>query len=64
MDVLSGDKTLEVFTRKKMRLHRQQLSRSWLERNPYATSMVINGEAAMQIMGDWAGNLLRQASAG
>ena len=53
MDVLSGDKMVEVFTKfKKMRNYIDSNSpgRDW----NVATSMVINGEAAMQIMGDWA----------
>ena len=53
MDVLSGDKMVEVFTKfKKMRDYTDSNSpgRDW----NVATSMVINGEAAMQIMGDWA----------
>ncbi|CDT78449.1 ABC transporter substrate-binding protein [Vibrio coralliirubri] len=53
MDVLSGDKMVEVFTKfKKMRDYVDSNSpgRDW----NVATSMVINGEAAMQIMGDWA----------
>ncbi|KAB0464045.1 sugar ABC transporter substrate-binding protein [Vibrio kanaloae] len=53
MDVLSGDKMVEVFTKfKKMRdyIDSNSPGRDW----NVATSMVINGEAAMQIMGDWA----------
>ncbi|MGD8231111.1 ABC transporter substrate-binding protein [Vibrio sp. TRT 1302] len=53
MDVLSGDKMVEVFTKfKKMRdyIDANSPGRDW----NVATSMVINGEAAMQIMGDWA----------
>ncbi|MFA0031400.1 ABC transporter substrate-binding protein [Vibrio sp. 10N.261.49.A12] len=53
MDVLSGDKMVEVFTKfKKMRdyIDNNSPGRDW----NVATSMVINGEAAMQIMGDWA----------
>ena len=53
MEVLSGDKMVEVFTKfKKMRdyIDSNSPGRDW----NVATSMVINGEAAMQIMGDWA----------
>ncbi|EGQ8021136.1 ABC transporter substrate-binding protein [Vibrio vulnificus] len=53
MNVLSGDKMVEVFTKfKKMRdyIDSNAPGRDW----NVATSMVINGEAAMQIMGDWA----------
>ncbi|MEZ9060593.1 MULTISPECIES: ABC transporter substrate-binding protein [unclassified Vibrio] len=53
MDVLSGDKMVGVFTKfKKMRdyIDSNSPGRDW----NVATSMVINGEAAMQIMGDWA----------
>ncbi|KOO08580.1 ABC transporter substrate-binding protein [Vibrio hepatarius] len=53
MDVLSGDKMVEVFTKfKKLRdyIDANSPGRDW----NVATSMVINGEAAMQIMGDWA----------
>ncbi|WP_367988525.1 ABC transporter substrate-binding protein [Vibrio sp. NTOU-M3] len=53
MDVLSGDKMVEVFTKfKKIRdyIDANSPGRDW----NVATSMVINGEAAMQIMGDWA----------
>ncbi|ELR8701539.1 carbohydrate ABC transporter substrate-binding protein [Vibrio vulnificus] len=53
MNVLSGDKMVEVFTKfKKMRdyIDINAPGRDW----NVATSMVINGEAAMQIMGDWA----------
>ncbi|MCC4858055.1 ABC transporter substrate-binding protein [Vibrio lentus] len=53
MDVLSGDKMVEVFTKfKKMHdyIDSNSPGRDW----NVATSMVINGEAAMQIMGDWA----------
>ncbi len=53
MNVLSGDKMVEVFTKFK-KLHNyidaNSPGRDW----NVATSMVINGEAAMQIMGDWA----------
>jgi glucose/mannose transport system substrate-binding protein len=53
MDVLSGDKMVEVFTKFK-KLHdyidANSPGRDWNA----ATSMVINGDAAMQIMGDWA----------
>ncbi|WP_319536503.1 ABC transporter substrate-binding protein [uncultured Vibrio sp.] len=53
MDVLSGDKMVEVFTKFK-KIHdyidANSPGRDW----NVATSMVINGEAAMQIMGDWA----------
>lgn len=53
MSVLSGDKMVEVFTKfKKIRdyIDSNSPGRDW----NVATSMVINGEAAMQIMGDWA----------
>ncbi|WP_047043735.1 ABC transporter substrate-binding protein [Vibrio mexicanus] len=53
MDVLSGDKMVEVFTKfQKMHdyIDANSPGRDW----NVATSMVINGEAAMQIMGDWA----------
>ncbi|MCK6262012.1 ABC transporter substrate-binding protein [Vibrio sp. ZSDE26] len=53
MDVLSGDKMTQVFTKfKKIRdyIDSNSPGRDW----NVATSMVINGEAAMQIMGDWA----------
>ncbi|MGF1908174.1 ABC transporter substrate-binding protein [Vibrio kasasachensis] len=53
MDILSGDKMVQVFTQfKKMReyIDANSPGRDW----NVATSMVINGEAAMQIMGDWA----------
>ncbi len=53
MDVLSGDKMTDVFIQfSKMRdyIDPHYRGRSWNA----ATSMVINGEAAMQIMGDWA----------
>ncbi|MGC9403896.1 ABC transporter substrate-binding protein [Vibrio genomosp. F10 str. 9ZC157] len=53
MSVLSGDKMTEVFTKfKKIRgyIDSNSPGRDW----NVATSMVINGEAAMQIMGDWA----------
>ncbi|KJY85215.1 sugar ABC transporter substrate-binding protein [Vibrio galatheae] len=53
MDVLAGDKMVEVFTKFK-KIHdyidANSPGRDW----NVATSMVINGEAAMQIMGDWA----------
>lgn len=53
MDLLSGDKMVEVFTKFK-KIHdyidANSPGRDW----NVATSMVINGEAAMQIMGDWA----------
>ncbi len=53
MNVLSGDKMVEVFT-KFQKVHdyidANSPGRDW----NVATSMVINGEAAMQIMGDWA----------
>jgi glucose/mannose transport system substrate-binding protein len=53
MDTLSGDKMVEVFT-KFQKVHdyidANSPGRDW----NVATSMVINGEAAMQIMGDWA----------
>ncbi|MDG3088621.1 ABC transporter substrate-binding protein [Vibrio hannami] len=53
MDVLQGDKMVKVFEAfKKMRSYTDDkiLGRDW----NVATNMVINGEAAMQIMGDWA----------
>lgn len=53
MDVLSGDKMTEVFVQfRRMRdyIDPQSRGRDWNS----TTSMVINGEAAMQIMGDWA----------
>ncbi|ROV57888.1 carbohydrate ABC transporter substrate-binding protein [Vibrio ponticus] len=53
MDVLAGDKMVQVFTQfQKMRdyIDANSPGRDW----NVATSMVINGEAAMQIMGDWA----------
>lgn len=53
MDVLSGDKMVEALTK----FHRMRdyidpnaVGRDW----NIATQMVINGDAAMQIMGDWA----------
>ncbi|USD64489.1 ABC transporter substrate-binding protein [Vibrio sp. SCSIO 43136] len=53
MDTLSGDKMVEVF-RQFQKVHdyidENSPGRDW----NVATSMVINGEAAMQIMGDWA----------
>ncbi|XAW90264.1 ABC transporter substrate-binding protein [Vibrio sp. CDRSL-10 TSBA] len=53
MDTLSGDKMVQVFTQFK-KLHNyiddNSPGRDW----NVATSMVINGDAAMQIMGDWA----------
>ncbi len=53
MDVLGGEQMVEVFTKfQKMRdyIDANSPGRDW----NVATSMVINGEAAMQIMGDWA----------
>ncbi|WP_375754137.1 ABC transporter substrate-binding protein [Vibrio sp. HN007] len=53
MDVLNGKKMVQVFESfKKMRTYTDDkiLGRDW----NVATNMVINGEAAMQIMGDWA----------
>ncbi len=53
MDVLSGEKMVEAFTKfRKMRnyIDTKARGRRWNK----ATSMVIDGEAAMQIMGDWA----------
>ncbi|WP_375748258.1 ABC transporter substrate-binding protein [Vibrio sp. HN007] len=53
MDTLSGDKMVETFrVFKKMHnyIDKNSPGRDW----NIATSMVINGEAAMQIMGDWA----------
>ncbi len=52
-DVLSGDKMVEAFTTfKKVRdyIDSNSPGRDW----NVATSMVINGQAAMQVMGDWA----------
>ncbi|MGV3002381.1 ABC transporter substrate-binding protein [Vibrio sp. E150_018] len=52
-DVLSGDKMVETFTTfKKVRdyIDSNSPGRDW----NVATSMVINGQAAMQVMGDWA----------
>ncbi len=52
MTVLSGKKMVEVFTAfKKVRsyIDDNALGRDWNE----ATQMMINGEAAMQILGDW-----------
>ena len=53
MDILGGDAMIEVFTQFK-RLRRyidiQSPGREWSE----ATEMVIDGQAAMQVMGDWA----------
>lgn len=53
MDVLSSDKMVEVF-RKFQKMHDyidvNAPGRDW----NVATSMVIGGQAAMQIMGDWA----------
>ncbi len=53
MDVLSGDKMVEVFT-KFQKVHDYIDSNSPGRDWNVATSMVISGEAAMQIMGDWA----------
>ncbi len=53
MDVLQGSKMVEVFEKfHKLRdyIDSNSPGRDW----NVATSMVINGEAAMQIMGDWA----------
>ena len=53
MDTLSGDKMVEVFTKfKKVHdyIDANSPGRDW----NVATSMVIHGEAALQIMGDWA----------
>jgi len=53
MDTLSGDKMVDVFTKfKKVHdyIDANSPGRDW----NVATSMVINGEAGMQIMGDWA----------
>jgi len=53
MNVLGGEKMVEVFkVFKKMHnyIDKNSPGRDW----NVATSMVINGEAAMQIMGDWA----------
>ncbi|MFH0256412.1 ABC transporter substrate-binding protein [Vibrio rumoiensis] len=52
-DVLSGDKMVEAFTTfKKVHdyIDSNAPGRDW----NVATSMVINGKAAMQVMGDWA----------
>ncbi|MDB1125973.1 ABC transporter substrate-binding protein [Vibrio algarum] len=53
MDTLSGDQMVETF-RLFQKMHnyidKNSPGRDW----NVATSMVINGEAAMQIMGDWA----------
>jgi glucose/mannose transport system substrate-binding protein len=53
MDVLGGEKMVEVFT-KFQKIHDYIDSNSPGRDWNVATSMVINGEAAMQIMGDWA----------
>lgn len=53
MTVLSGPKMVDVFTKFK-RVHDYIDSNSPGRDWNVATSMVINGEAAMQIMGDWA----------
>ncbi|EAS45221.1 carbohydrate ABC transporter substrate-binding protein [Photobacterium profundum] len=53
MDVLSGEKMVDVFTqfqRMKNYIDPKSGGRRWNS----ATAMVITGEAAMQIMGDWA----------
>ncbi len=53
MDTLSGPKMVDVFTKfKKVHdyIDANSPGRDW----NVATSMVINGEAGMQIMGDWA----------
>lgn len=53
MNVLASREMVDVFTQfKKMRnyIDEQSPARDW----NVTTSMVINGEAAMQIMGDWA----------
>ena len=53
MDVLSGNKMVQVFHYfKKLReyIDSDAQGRTWNE----ATNMVIRGEAAMQLMGDWA----------
>lgn len=53
MNVLSGEKMVEAFTTfRKMRDYIDSKARG--RRWNTATSMVISGEAAMQIMGDWA----------
>ncbi|MDB1123149.1 ABC transporter substrate-binding protein [Vibrio algarum] len=52
LDVLSGEKMVQVFSAfKKVRgyIDGDALGRDW----NVATQMVMNGEAAMQIMGDW-----------
>ncbi|ORT49312.1 sugar ABC transporter substrate-binding protein [Vibrio sp. qd031] len=53
MDVLGGEKMVEVFA-KFQKVHGYIDSNSPGRDWNVATSMVINGEAAMQIMGDWA----------
>jgi glucose/mannose transport system substrate-binding protein len=53
MDVLGGEKMVEVFA-KFQKVHDYIDSNSPGRDWNVATSMVINGEAAMQIMGDWA----------
>ncbi len=53
MAVLSGDKMVEVFTlmqKMKQYIDKDSAGRDW----NIATAMVINGEAGMQVMGDWA----------
>lgn len=53
MDVLSGEKMVEALTKfHRMRdyIDPNSVGRDW----NIATQMVINGDAAMQIMGDWA----------
>jgi len=53
MDVLAGKQMTKVFVQ--FRKMRDYIDPKYRGRNWYsATSMVINGEAAMQIMGDWA----------
>ncbi len=53
MAVLAGDKMVDVFSQFKKVHDYIDVNSSGRDWN-VATSMVINGEAAMQIMGDWA----------
>ncbi|WP_087016264.1 ABC transporter substrate-binding protein [Thaumasiovibrio subtropicus] len=53
LEVLGGEKmveTFEIFKRMRSYIDENSPGRDW----NIATSMVINGEAAMQVMGDWA----------
>lgn len=53
MDILGGEKMIEVFTKFKRvasYVDHNSPGRDWMT----ATSMVIKGKAGMQIMGDWA----------